>query len=52
MVMVIGLSQLYLVTSCEGPVAAWMALWNHFERLQVNAEEAVLSHGDGGRNFC
>ena len=31
-VMAIGSSQLYLVTSCEGPVAAWTALRNHFER--------------------
>ena len=32
MVMAIGSSQLYLVTSCEGPAAAWTALRNHFER--------------------
>jgi len=32
MVMVISSSQLYLVTSCDGPIAAWRALRNHFER--------------------
>ena len=31
MVMAISLSQLYLVTSCDGPIAAWRALRNHFE---------------------
>ena len=32
MVMAIGLSELYLVTLCKGPAAAWTALRNHFER--------------------
>ena len=32
MVMAICLSELYLVTLCEGPAAAWTALQNHFER--------------------
>jgi len=32
MVMVISSSQLYLVTLCDGPIAAWRALRNHFER--------------------
>jgi len=32
MVMAISLSQLYLVTSCDGPIAAWRAMRNHFER--------------------
>ena len=31
-VVVISSSQLYLVTSCDGPIAAWRALRNHFER--------------------
>ena len=31
MVMAISSSQLYLVTSCDGPIAAWRALRNHFE---------------------
>ena len=31
-VMAISSSQLYLVTSCDGPIAAWRALRNHFER--------------------
>ena len=31
-VMAISSTQLYLVTSCEGPAAAWRALQNHFER--------------------
>ena len=31
MVMVISSSQLYLVTSCAGPIAAWRALRNRFE---------------------
>jgi len=32
MVMAISLSQLYLVTSCDGPIAAWRALRNYLER--------------------
>jgi len=31
-VMAVSTSQLYLVTSCEGPKEAWDALRNHFER--------------------
>ena len=31
MVMAISLSQLYLVTSCDGPIGAWKTLRNHFE---------------------
>ena len=31
-VMAVGTSQLYLITSAETPRDAWNALWNHFER--------------------
>ena len=35
MVMAISSTQLYLVTSCDGPIAAWRALRNHFEHYML-----------------